>query len=46
MFLLGQVEEKGNRRAEPKAEDGARIRGGVWTWERSEMCKSVLSKRE
>lgn len=29
VVLLGQVEEKGNRRGELKVENGARVRGGV-----------------
>lgn len=35
IVLLGQVDEKGNRRAELKAENEARIRGGVCMWERA-----------
>ncbi len=42
--VLGQVKETGNGRAELKEERGARMRGGVCSWERIEMC--LLSKKE
>lgn len=46
IVLLGQVKETGNRGAELKKENEARMRGGVCMWERTKMCKSLLSKKE
>lgn len=46
IVLFGQVKQTGNRRAELKKENEDRIRGGVCMWERTEMCKSLLSKKE
>lgn len=42
--VLGQVKETGNGRAELKEGRGARVRGGVCLWERTEMC--LLSKKK